>query len=59
MPRLGSDQKGDFIVIVQIDIPKRLSGSEREHIEAFAKSQGVEFTPEKGLFQKIKEKFSD
>lgn len=59
VPRLGSDQKGDFIVIVQIDIPKRLSSSEREHIEAFAKSQGVEFVPEKGIFQKLKEKFSD
>lgn len=59
VPRLGSEEKGDFIVIVRIDIPKRLNDSEREHVEAFAKSQGVEFTPEKSFFQKVRDKFKD
>ena len=59
VPKLGSDQKGDFVVVLQIDIPKNLSKSEREHIEAFAKSQGVEFVPEKSFFQKIKDKLSE
>jgi len=59
VPRVNSDQKGDFIVIIRIDVPKRLNDSEREHIEAFAKSQGVDFTPQKSFFQKVKEKFRD
>ena len=56
VPKLGSSQKGDFIVIIRVDIPTRLSRDEREHIEAFAKSQGVEFTPTKRIMQEIKEK---
>lgn len=59
VPRVNSDQRGDFIVILKIDIPTRLNDSEREHIEAFAKSQGVEFVPEKSFFQKLKDKLSD
>ncbi|MBO4351636.1 MAG: molecular chaperone DnaJ [Proteobacteria bacterium] len=59
VPKLGSDQKGDFVVVLQVDIPKNLNKSERENIEAFAKSQGVEFAPEKSFFQKIKDKLSD
>lgn len=58
VPKLGSQNvKGDFIVILRVDIPKKISDSERECIENFAKSQGVEFTPQKSIFQKIKEKF--
>jgi molecular chaperone DnaJ len=60
VPKLGDGKgKGDFIVVLRVDIPKNLSKSERELIEDFAKSQDVEFVPQKSFFDKIKEKFSD
>ncbi len=60
VPQLGSsNEKGDFIVIIKIDIPTRLNASERKNIEDFAESQGISFVPEKSLFQKIKDKLSD
>lgn len=60
VPKLGDPKKkGDFIVVLRVDIPKNLSKSERELIEDFAKSQDVDFVPQKSLFDKIKEKFSD
>lgn len=59
VPQINSKNKGDFIVILRVDIPKRLDGDERELIEKFAKSQDVEFTPQKGFFQKISEKLSE
>lgn len=59
VPKLGTTQKGDFIVIIRIDIPTKLSKDERENIENFAKSQNVEFTPTKSFVQKIKEKIEE
>ena len=60
VPRLGSKgEKGDLIIIVTVDIPKSLSKQERELIEAFAKSQDVSFTPEKGFFDKLKDRLSN
>lgn len=57
VPKLGSSSdKGDFIVVLRVDIPTKLSDSERENIENFAKSQSVEFSAQKSFFQKIKEK---
>ena len=57
VPKLGSNAKGDFIVVLLVDIPTKISDAERECIESFAKSQEVEFAPQKSIFQKIKEKF--
>ena len=59
VPQLNSKNKGDFIVILRIDIPKRINSEERELIEKFAKSQNIEFTPQKSLFQKISDKISE
>jgi len=59
VPRIGSADMGDLVVILRVDIPKKLSKSERELIEAFAKSQDVSFVPHKSFFQKIQEKLSD
>ena len=61
VPRLGSakSEKGDLIVIVIVDIPKKISGEERKYLEMFAKSQGVEFKPEKSFFDKLKDKFTE
>ncbi len=56
---LGSESKGDFIVILKIDIPTKLNAGDRKLIEDFAQSQGVEFSSEKSFFQKIKDKLSD
>ncbi len=60
VPKLGSkNEKGDFIVEIIVDIPKNVHKYERDLIEQFAKSQGVSFAPEKGFFDKLKDKFSD
>ncbi|MBQ1266849.1 MAG: molecular chaperone DnaJ [Proteobacteria bacterium] len=60
VPVLGSKtDKGDLIIIVTVDIPKKVNSEERKLLEAFAKSQGVDFKPEKSFFDKLKDKFSE
>ncbi len=59
VPKLRSDSRGDFIVVLRVDIPKKLDNDERKLIEQFAESQKVEFTESKGFFQKISEKISE
>jgi len=56
MPRLGSSRKGNLIVRVYIDVPKKLTQKQRELLEEFAKTLGEE--PHKGLFDKIKDLFT-
>lgn len=59
IPKLGGQQRGDQIVTVQIDVPKKLSERQRELLEEFAALSGE--TPEissKGLAGKIKDLFT-
>lgn len=37
MPRLGSDSKGDMILVVNITYPERLSKNQRKHLEDYRK----------------------
>ena len=59
VPQIKSSNRGNFIVVLRVDIPTKLSDAERKNIEEFAKSQDVEFTQNKGFFQKISEKISE
>lgn len=59
VPQIKSSDRGDFIVVLRVDIPKKLDSDERRLIEEFAQSQKVDFTHNKGFFQKISEKISE
>jgi len=42
LPRVGGTQRGDQIVTVYIDVPKKLNERQRELLEEFAKASGEE-----------------
>ncbi len=56
MPRLGSSRRGNLVVRVYIDVPKKLSQKQRELLEEFARTLGEE--PHRGLFDKLKDIFA-
>ncbi len=55
MPRLHSHHRGNQIVRVYIDVPRKLTPRQRELIEELARLNGEE--PEKGFKEKIREFF--
>lgn len=59
MPKVGSHQRGDQIVSVYIDIPKKLTPRQRELLEEFAAIEGEQIDESsKGIKDKIKDFFS-
>lgn len=59
MPRVGSHQKGDQIVSVYIDVPKKLTPRQKELLEEFAVIDGEHINESsKGLKEKLKDFFS-
>ncbi len=56
MPRLGSHQKGDQIVIVNIEVPRHLTPRQKEILEEFAQINGDEVA--KGFKEKLKDFFA-
>jgi len=57
-PILRTNQRGDQQVIVNVEIPSRLTDEQRAHFEALAASMGTEVRPqEKGFFETLKEVF--
>lgn len=58
MPRLGSHQRGNQIVTVYIDVPKKLTPRQKELLEEFAKISGEPYDGEKGLKERLKDLFS-
>lgn len=59
MPRLGSSHRGDQVVSVFIDVPKKLSPRERELLEEYARISGdLHEGSSKGIKDKIKDLFS-
>ncbi len=59
LPRVGGTHKGDQIVTVYIDVPKKLNERQRELLEEFARVSGEEIRKtSKGLKDKIKDIFS-
>lgn len=58
MPRLGGYQRGEQIVSVYIDVPKKLTQRQRELLDEFARISGESHDESKGLKDKLKDFFS-
>jgi molecular chaperone DnaJ len=59
LPRVGGTHRGDQIVTVYIDVPKKLNERQRELLEEFARISGEEIKKgSKGLKDKLKDIFS-
>jgi molecular chaperone DnaJ len=56
MPKVGSHVRGDQIVRVYVDVPKKLTPRQRELLEEFARINGDEIT--RSFKEKIKDLFS-
>jgi molecular chaperone DnaJ len=52
-----SGQRGDLHVLVDVDVPSRLSRAQREALEAYAKATG-EIVSEGGLLDKVRDKLA-
>lgn len=58
LPALRRGRRGDLRVVVNVVIPRRLSGEQRELLERLAASLGEEnMNPEEGVFSKLKRAF--
>jgi molecular chaperone DnaJ len=57
MPRLGSHQRGEQIVSVYIDVPKKLTPRQRELLEEFANISEENVVETKGFKKKLKDLF--
>lgn len=57
VPRLQGRGRGDLRVIVQVQVPTKLSDFETELLKKFAESRGEEVQTEHGLFARIKSAF--
>jgi molecular chaperone DnaJ len=56
VPKLRASGRGDQLVIINVEIPKRLNSEQRELFEELAKSLGSEVRPqERGIFDWIKD----
>ena len=56
LPNLRGGNKGDLVIVVQIEIPKRLSGNQKEILRQFADTEDQKVMPEShGFWSKIKE----
>ncbi len=56
VPFLRSSSRGDQMVVVNVEVPTRLTKEQREHFEALAKTLGSEVYPqERSFFDRIKE----
>jgi len=57
VPRLGGRGRGDLIIHVNVEIPSKLGGEERELLERFAKMRGERTGEVKGILDRIKDAF--
>lgn len=57
VPRLQGRGRGDLRVIVQVQVPTKLTDFETELLKKFAESRGEEVQTEHGLFARIKSAF--
>lgn len=57
MPRLRRDSRGDLLIHVNVEIPKKLSKRERELLEELAEEMGTDFNEARSPLQKIKDFF--
>jgi molecular chaperone DnaJ len=59
LPHLHSSRRGDLLARVRVWTPKKISGEERSLLEKLAHIQGEAPPPQKGLFERIRESFSN
>jgi molecular chaperone DnaJ len=60
LPDLRTGRKGDELVRITIEIPKRLSGEQERLLKAFAETEDRNAMPEStGFFEKLKKHFAD
>ncbi len=58
IPQLRGGGRGDQLVKVSLEVPKKLDKKQRELLEAYADASGDDVHPEgKGFFDKVKELF--
>ncbi len=58
LPNLRGGRRGDLLVIVQVEIPQKLSARQQELLRAYAETEDVKVMPQSGSFwDKIKEYF--
>ena len=56
LPNLRSGRRGDLVVVVMIEVPTKLTGSQEELLRQFAETEDREVMPHsKGFWDKIKE----
>ncbi len=58
IPRLGSHQRGDQIISVYVDVPKKLTPRQKELLEEFASISDETHEDAKGFKSKLKDLFS-
>jgi len=59
MPSLRTSERGDMLVVVKIEIPKRLSAAQEKMLRDFAASENETVMPEsQGFWKKIKDALS-
>lgn len=58
VPKLGTHHRGDQVVSVYIDVPKKLTPRQKELLEEFAEIGGDGTEDEKGFKSKLKDLFS-
>jgi molecular chaperone DnaJ len=59
VPYLRSDRRGDQLVVINTEIPKRLSSEQRELMEKLAESLGTEVKPqERSFIDQVRDFFS-
>lgn len=60
MPRLHSTQKGDLVLTVRVEVPKRMSAKQKELLRQFDKeTTGKEYDRQKSFVDKVKERFQE
>lgn len=57
VPRLGGTHRGDLLVRVSVEIPKRLSAKQRDLLKALAETMGEEVSEDKGFLGKMRDVF--
>ena len=56
LPNLRSSRRGDLIVAVLLEVPKKLTGKQKELLRAYAETEEHQDMPEhKGFWKKIKD----
>jgi molecular chaperone DnaJ len=59
VPHLRSERRGDQLVIINVEIPKRVTPEQRDLMEELAESLGSEVHPqERSLFDQVRDFFA-